>query len=315
MFPRNKTHKHKEWRVTKPDTDNLQKMLKDCMTLTGFWNDDAQVVVDYLIDLALPNNKIPRVFINTGIEYSHIVKFVKQLAEKDERIVILNSGVNIKEMLETYGYPFKSKEHSKLLSLYQHGSVKSNWLNNYLSDNVNATRFRCPKILKYQFTPNFNLKVSSNCCDKLKKQPIKKWEKENNKNIALTGMRKSEGGQRASINCIITDKENKLTKFHPLLVINDDFENWFIINQNIKLCDLYYPPFNFERTGCKGCPFNLNLQKQLDVMKNLLPNEYNQCELIWKPVYEEYRRLGYRLKKIINEEKWEQMNIFDFIEK
>ena len=25
--------------------------------------------------------------------------------------------------------------------------------------------------------------------------------------------------------------------------------------------------------------------------------------------------LGYRLKKINNEEKWEQMNIFDFIEK
>jgi Holliday junction resolvase RusA-like endonuclease len=46
MFPRNKTHKHTEYRTTKPDTDNLQKMLKDCMTLTGFWNDDAQVVVE-----------------------------------------------------------------------------------------------------------------------------------------------------------------------------------------------------------------------------------------------------------------------------
>ena len=33
-----------EWKVTKPDTDNLIKMLKDCMTRTGFWKDDAQVV-------------------------------------------------------------------------------------------------------------------------------------------------------------------------------------------------------------------------------------------------------------------------------
>ena len=44
LFPRGKSHKHGEWRVTKPDTDNLQKLLKDCMTKTGFWHDDAQVV-------------------------------------------------------------------------------------------------------------------------------------------------------------------------------------------------------------------------------------------------------------------------------
>jgi Holliday junction resolvase RusA-like endonuclease len=43
-FPRGKRHKHYEWRITKPDTDNLEKMLKDCMTEVGFWKDDAQVV-------------------------------------------------------------------------------------------------------------------------------------------------------------------------------------------------------------------------------------------------------------------------------
>ncbi len=31
------------YKVTKPDTDNLIKMLKDCMTRTGYWHDDAQV--------------------------------------------------------------------------------------------------------------------------------------------------------------------------------------------------------------------------------------------------------------------------------
>ena len=44
LFPKGKSHKDGEWRVTRPDTDNLQKMLKDCMTKTGFWIDDAQVV-------------------------------------------------------------------------------------------------------------------------------------------------------------------------------------------------------------------------------------------------------------------------------
>ena len=31
------------YRITKPDTDNLQKLLKDCMTRTKFWKDDALV--------------------------------------------------------------------------------------------------------------------------------------------------------------------------------------------------------------------------------------------------------------------------------
>ena len=31
------------WRTTKPDTDNLEKALKDEMTRLHFWHDDAQV--------------------------------------------------------------------------------------------------------------------------------------------------------------------------------------------------------------------------------------------------------------------------------
>ena len=42
FFP-SKSHKTGEWRITRPDTDNLQKLLKDCMTAAGFWKDDAQV--------------------------------------------------------------------------------------------------------------------------------------------------------------------------------------------------------------------------------------------------------------------------------
>lgn len=41
-FPRGR-HQDGEYRTTKPDTDNLQKLLKDCMTHVGFWQDDAQV--------------------------------------------------------------------------------------------------------------------------------------------------------------------------------------------------------------------------------------------------------------------------------
>ena len=41
-FPRGK-HRDGAYRITPPDTDNLQKMLKDVMTRLRFWKDDAQV--------------------------------------------------------------------------------------------------------------------------------------------------------------------------------------------------------------------------------------------------------------------------------
>ena len=47
-FKRTRPHKHGEWRVTRPDTDNLEKLLKDTMTHMGFWKDDAQVVVEHV---------------------------------------------------------------------------------------------------------------------------------------------------------------------------------------------------------------------------------------------------------------------------
>lgn len=42
-FPSGGRHSNGEYRTTKPDTDNLQKLLKDCMTHVGFWEDDALV--------------------------------------------------------------------------------------------------------------------------------------------------------------------------------------------------------------------------------------------------------------------------------
>lgn len=77
------------------------------------------MVVSALLDVALPNNKIPRVFMNTGIEYLDIVKFMKEVASKDNRFVLVNSGVNIKTMLNKVGYPFKAKQHAHNIHIYQ----------------------------------------------------------------------------------------------------------------------------------------------------------------------------------------------------
>lgn len=45
-YPATKTHPAGTWKTTKPDTDNLIKLVKDEMTRLGFWHDDAQVCME-----------------------------------------------------------------------------------------------------------------------------------------------------------------------------------------------------------------------------------------------------------------------------
>lgn len=253
-------------------------------------------VLHYLIDEALPGNKIPRVYINTGIEYKAITSFVKQFAEKDDRFVIWTVGKNIIDTLKEVGYPFKSKEHSQKVYEWKKGQRSKSHLQYFreLPDGYNA----CPKILMYQKEDDFKLSISHRCCIEFKKKPVKDYMKASGRHITITGMMKAEGGQRATLNCIVTDsKSGKLTKFHPLSVITSDWENEYIEKRNIKLCELYYPPYNFVRTGCIGCPYAYDLKAQLQSLADYLPNERKRAELIWKPIYEEYRRIGYRLDK------------------
>lgn len=53
MFPYPKSaKKHKtgtmRWKITRPDTDNLNKLLKDVMTDMGFWKDDALISLEMI---------------------------------------------------------------------------------------------------------------------------------------------------------------------------------------------------------------------------------------------------------------------------
>jgi len=181
-------------------------------------------ILHHLLDMALPGNAIPRVFIDTGIEYEAIRQFVLGLAENDDRFQIIKPSKPIKATLERYGYPFKSKEHSTKLHDWQQGSRAKN-IRKYTTPGL---PFQCPSMLLYQFTDDFKLKVSQYCCLKMKKEPAKKHAKEIGRSIVITGMRKEEGGQRTTLGCVVTGKDGKLKKFHPLSVVPEDWEEWFI---------------------------------------------------------------------------------------
>lgn len=47
-YPLSTAHPEPAWKTTKPDTDNLVKLLKDVMTKLGFWHDDAQVALEII---------------------------------------------------------------------------------------------------------------------------------------------------------------------------------------------------------------------------------------------------------------------------
>lgn len=101
-----------------------------------------------------------------------------------------------------------------------------------------------------------------------------------------------------STHCVVLCKRNGHTNaFNPLIAVSPEWVSWYAQSRNVRLCELYYPPYNCARTGCKGCPFKPDLQKHLDMLAQYLPAERRQCERIWKPVYDEYRRIGYRLRQ------------------
>lgn len=254
-------------------------------------------VLSKLIDIAIPNNDIPRVFINTGIEYKAIVDFVHEKMKKDKRFIEIKPSIPLSMIFRKYGYPFKSKEHSQLVHLFQqNGHIKTTL--RYYDPPENRKRFGCPKILKYQFEEGTELKISDKCCTKLKKEPFSKWQEENSKPYKMTGERLLESGLRASHKgCLVIDKNSKLKKFKPLNPTTNEWIEWFINKYQIELCKLYDEPYNFKRTGCLGCPFNIKLQDTLDTLEKTLPLEKKKAEAIWKEVYQEYRKLNYRLKR------------------
>lgn len=283
--------------------DRLQK-IRQIITKYGeenfylsFSGGKDSTVLSHLLDMAIPGNKIPRVYANTGIEYRLILDFVEREREREHswELIILKPEVPIKPTLEEYGYPFKSKIHSRFVERYQkYGMMKS--VQAYVNREYKGYNKRCPNILKYQFTQDFNIKVSHKCCVKMKEEPLDCWAKENSRPYKILGIMTDEHGAREKAQCLAFSN-NDLKSFQPLTAVTKEWEEWFISKYSIEISDIYKPPYSFHRTGCKGCPFALHLQEELDTLEKFFPAERKQCEFIWKPVYDEYRRLGYRLRK------------------
>jgi 3'-phosphoadenosine 5'-phosphosulfate sulfotransferase (PAPS reductase)/FAD synthetase len=72
---------------------------------------DSTVLVDLVQKMGLTD--VPLVFCDTGLEYPEIREFVKSYGEK---VTWLKPEMNFKQVIQTYGYPFISKEVSFIVA-------------------------------------------------------------------------------------------------------------------------------------------------------------------------------------------------------
>ena len=241
---------------------------------------DSTVTLN-LIDMALPNNRIPRVYCNTGIEWNIVRDFVLDMAKEDDRVIVVQPTVPIKPTLEKEGYPFKSKGHSETVYRFQH-SGKTPSVQQYLGEREDKepwSAFKsCPKSLKYQFTEDFTLKVSDKCCLRIKEEPLRKWQKENNKPYTILGIMGDEGGRRHGAKCLV-HKGTKALNFQPLAPVTREWEEWFIKTYHIKICGIYAPPITSTEQDAKDVRSILNYREIWTQCKSFFQMSVNNASL------------------------------------
>lgn len=171
--------------------------------------------------------------------------------------------------------------------------------------------------------PEHEYKIDSRCCYFVKKQPFYKYYAENGILGYFTGIRILEGGVRAMQykTCTATKRIGNITLWHkmPIFDWTDDNINEFIEVFNVKVSDVY-SVYGLERSGCIGCPFSRQLEKNLKALYKYEPNKY-KAVLNWLgPVYldmeieltfdKEYMKKLEERKLIINKRRYEMLKLF-----
>ena len=278
-------------------------------------------VLKHIVDNTPGVYDVPAVFVNTGLEYPEIQKFVKDV--KAGRWDCFNSNVEIirpemrfDEVVKRYGYPVISKEVSKYVkearSAIQKGrddyyAVQK--LQGTLKDkDGNKSIFNCEK---WGFMIDAPYKISSQCCDVMKKKPAKKYGKQTGRKpyIATLATESRLRQQKwMKFGCNAFEQKNPTSQ--PMSFWTEQDVLHYIKKFNVPYCPVYgeiqvKPPEGTEegqinaidylgcwepedilettgcnRTGCIFCMFGCHLEKEpnrFQRLKQTHPRQYEYC--------------------------------------
>lgn len=231
-------------------------------------------------------DKIPRVFSNTGNEYDGVLDNARAICD-----IEVSPTMTPHEVWTKVGYPVASKKVSRMIFDCQNPSSK----------NVNSRRLylegikqdgskgstQCYLPLKYRKFINSDIKVSHKCCDILKKEPLKKYQKESGRFPILATMA-DEKGVRENGYLQTGCNAFKQGKSIPMGFWTRQDVLQYIVDNNISIPVEYgsieqnedgtlYTTLE-QRTGCFVCTFGVQLEKgenRFERMKRLYPRKYN----------------------------------------
>lgn len=234
---------------------------------------------------------IEGMFINTGLEYPEIQKFVKTF----DNITIVRPEMSFIDVIKKYGYPIIGKEVAdavsqakKSLALNDNKSTyRIKRLNGELTDKEgNLSQYNIPKY-KPLLTADFN--ISQNCCNIMKKKPSKKFEKETGKKPIIATMA-SEGRLRhqqwlkRGCNAFTATKPMST----PMAFWTEQDVLEYIKIFNVPIASVYgeilqdengkYYTTGVNRTGCIFCAFGAHLEKEPTRFQRLEETHLRQYE-------------------------------------
>ena len=265
---------------------------------------DSDIILDLCERFKPPNKNIYYVFFDTGLEYQATKDHLDYLENKyNIKIERIRPKKTLPIAVKEYGQPFLSKEvseniealqkhnfnfidisYDKMLSLGIPKSYCNWWCNISEMRSYSVSSNKHLKEFLILNPPKF--KISAKCCYHTKKSLSKKYIKENDIDLKIMGIRRAEGGVRATAykNCFTTHEE-KIDEYRPIFYYKDEDKSFYKLQNNI-LNSNCYEVYGLKRTGCTGCPFNRNLISEIDIINNFELKLYKATQNIFKDTYE-----------------------------
>lgn len=285
---------------------NSPKYRKIVCSISGGSDSDIMLDIVWKCD---KDNKVEYVWYDTGLEYQATKEHLQKLEQKyGIRIKHYNAIKPIPLSCKEYGQPFISKRASLMISGLQRHDFKFEdkgleelvkeyqkcksyiewWCNGNKCSRFNISNNKWLKEFMIKNPPTF--KISNVCCNYAKKDVVHKLIKDFNYDLVIYGVRKSEGGLRATAyKSCFDETDNGYDNYRPLWWYTDidkfDYENYFGVKHS--MC---YTEYGLPRTGCAGCPFARGFEEELEVIKQYEPKLYNAVNNIFGESYEYTRR-------------------------